>query len=160
MCITEKYIKINFRLHNHAQTGYTPTMMRNKFIQCGVIGWCAEILWTGLNSLANGHIKLMGHSSLWMFPIYGCAAVISPLSKIYRRCNAFVRGLVYMLHIFFGEFLFGTILKKFGACPWDYSTSSFHVNGVIRLDYAPLWFILGLFYEFFFKQQATKKAGP
>lgn len=118
-----------------------------------MIGWCAELLWTGLHSLVNGRIKLMGHSSLWMFPIYGCAAIIAPLSKIYHKCNTFIRGLVYMIHIFFGEFLFGTVLKKFGACPWDYSASPFHINGVIRLDYAPLWFGLGLFYEFLFKRQ-------
>ena len=62
-----------------------------------------------------------------------------------------------MIHIFFGEFLFGTILKKFGVCPWDYSSTPFHVNGVIRLDYAPLWFGLGLFYEFLFRRQSSSQ---
>ena len=132
--------------------------MKNKFILCGAIGWCAEILWTGLNSFANGRFKLMGHSSLWMFPIYGCAAFIDPLSKIYRRFSIFSRGLIYMVHIFFAEFVSGSILKRFGICPWDYSTSPFNVEGVIRLDYAPLWFGLGLFYETLFKRQ--KKQVP
>lgn len=127
--------------------------MKNKFILCGVIGWCAEILWTGLHSLANGHWRLMGHSSLWMFPIYGCAAIIAPLSKIYSKCNTFLRGIIYMLHIFWGEFVFGTILKRFNICPWDYSGTPYNIDGVIRLDYAPLWFILGLFYEFLFQRQ-------
>lgn len=58
-----------------------------------------------------------------------------------------------MLHIFAGEFLSGIALKKLGICPWDYSSSPFNVLGVIRLDYAPLWFGLGLFYEFIFKRQ-------
>lgn len=128
-------------------------MMKNKFIQCGLIGWCAEIFWTGLHSLLNGQLRLMGHSSLWMFPIYGCAAVIAPLSHIYRKCHVFVRGLIYMLHIFIGEYVFGSVLRFFGVCPWDYSGSRFHVDGLIRLDYAPLWFALGLFFEFFFKRQ-------
>lgn len=126
--------------------------MKNKFILCGVIGWCAEILWTGLHSLAGGHFKLMGHSSLWMFPIYGCAAMIEPLSKIYARCNTIFRGLVYMIHIFFGEFAFGMLLKRFHVCPWDYSEAPYNIDGVIRLDYAPLWFGLGLFYEYLFKK--------
>ncbi len=126
--------------------------MKNKFILCGVIGWCAEILWTSLHSLASGHLKLIGYSSLWMFPIYGCASIIAPLSKIYSGCNTFFRGVIYMIHIFFGEFLFGTILKHFELCPWDYSGTPYNINGVIRLDYAPLWFGLGLFYEFLFKK--------
>lgn len=89
----------------------------------------------------------MGHSSLWMFPIYGCAAIISPLSKFYRKYHIVVRGVIYMLHIFAGEYIFGSILKKCEMCPWDYSDSKYHVNGLIRLDYAPVWFLTGLFYE-------------
>lgn len=127
--------------------------MKNKFILCGMIGWCVEILWTGLHALSNGRLKLIGQSSLWMFPIYGCAAMIYPLSKTYKKFHIFFRGIIYMVHIFFGEFVFGTILKKFGVCPWDYSSSPWNIDGVIRLDYAPLWFGLGLFYEFLFKRQ-------
>ncbi len=132
--------------------------MKKRFIICGAVGWCVEILWTGLNSLASGRFKLIGQSSLWMFPIYGCAALIEPLSKIYRKCNVFIRGIVYMLHIFFAEFISGTILQKFGMCPWDYSGTPYNIDGIIRLDYAPLWFGLGLFYEFLFKRQRKGQA--
>ena len=125
--------------------------MKNRFILCGAIGWCAEILWTGLNSMVKGNFQLTGYSSLWMFPIYGCAAFIEPLSKIYRKLNTFSRGFIYMLHIYLAEFLSGSFLKKWGVCPWDYSSSPFNINGIIRLDYAPLWFGLGLFYETIFK---------
>ena len=31
--------------------------MRLKFIQCGMYGWCMEVLWTGLNSLIH-HIPI------------------------------------------------------------------------------------------------------
>ena len=121
--------------------------MKNKFILCGIIGWCLEIFWTGLHSLQKGRRDLMGQSSLWMFPIYGCAAIIAPLSKFYKNCHIIVRGVIYMLHIFFGEYVFGSFLKKHAMCPWDYSKSKYHVNGLIRLDYAPLWFFAGLLYE-------------
>lgn len=52
-----------------------------------------------------------------------------------------------MLHIFLGEYVFGSFLKKRKMCPWDYSNSNFHINGLIRLDYAPVWFLTGLLYE-------------
>ena len=52
-----------------------------------------------------------------------------------------------MLGIFTVEYTSGMYLKKRGCCPWDYSDSPYHINGVIRLDYAPLWFLTGLFYE-------------
>lgn len=121
--------------------------MKSRFIQCGMYGWCMEVLWTGLHSLARHDPKLTGFSSLHMFPIYGMASLIGPLSSRLQRCRTFTRGLIYMLGIFAVEFTSGTYLKKRGCCPWDYSSSPFHVNGVIRLDYAPLWFLTGLFYE-------------
>ncbi|BBF41545.1 hypothetical protein lbkm_0225 [Lachnospiraceae bacterium KM106-2] len=52
-----------------------------------------------------------------------------------------------MLSIFGVEFVAGTILKHFDACPWDYSKAKYNVKGVIRLDYAPVWFVAGLLYE-------------
>lgn len=102
----------------------------------------------------------MGHSSLWMFPIYGCAAFIEPLSNRYRNFRFPVRGFIYMIYIFIAEFISGSFLKKFNLCPWDYSASPWNVNGVIRLDYAPLWFALGLFYENLFKRLLIKRQVP
>ena len=121
--------------------------MKSKFIQCGMIGWCIEVFWTGLNSLLNHDPKLRGFSSLHMFPIYGMAALIAPLSSHLKKYGTFTRGLIYMLGIFTVEYASGTYLKKRGRCPWDYSDSPLQINGVIRLDYAPLWFFTGLFYE-------------
>lgn len=52
-----------------------------------------------------------------------------------------------MVCIFAVEYTSGMYLKKRDCCPWDYSDAPFQVNGVIRLDYAPVWFLTGLFYE-------------
>ena len=52
-----------------------------------------------------------------------------------------------MAHIFLGEYVFGSILKKHNVCPWDYSDHKHHVNGLICLDFVPVWFLTGLFYE-------------
>lgn len=82
-----------------------------------------------------------------MFPIYGMAACLAPIcTKLEKRC-ALVRGGVYALLIFFTEFCTGVILKKYGACPWDYSKVKLNIKGVIRLDYAPVWFMTGLLFE-------------
>ena len=121
--------------------------MKNKFIQCGIIGWCLEILWTGFLSFRQRDLSLTGKSSLWMFPIYGCAAFIGPLSRHLKGKSPLFRGNLYMLTIFLGEFLSGEYLKKRHLCPWDYSDAPLNIDGVIRLDYAPLWFFTGLLYE-------------
>ena len=91
--------------------------------------------------------NLTGKSSLWMFPIYGSAAFLAPVMKHMKDKPVFKRGLVYMTCIFGGEYISGLLLKRRGMCPWDYSKSPLQCQGVIRLDYAPVWFLVGLFYE-------------
>ncbi len=121
--------------------------MTKKFFQCGMIGWALEVFWTGLHAFRVRNLKLTGNSSLWMFPIYGCAAFLTPLMQRLKNICVWKRGVVYMTCIFIGEFLSGSLLKRRGVCPWDYSHCPFQVNGVIRLDYAPVWFAVGLLFE-------------
>ena len=82
-----------------------------------------------------------------MFPIYGCAAVIAPLYSRLSSLSFIYRGLFYMLGFYTVEFISGSFLKRFGICPWDYSAARFQYKGIIRLDYAPLWFVAGLIFE-------------
>ena len=126
---------------------HTFFMMRKKFVVCGVVGWCMEIIFTGLGSLRKNEHKLTAHTSIWMFPIYGMACFLAPLCRLLRKRNFLVRGFVYTCCIFTGEFLSGSFLRRHGACPWDYSHAKHNINGLIRLDYAPLWFVAGLFFE-------------
>lgn len=119
----------------------------HNFIFCGQVGWCLECFWTGLSSLINGDLKLQSKTSLWMFPIYGLASFIHPISKKMKNQNVFIRGGVYAFFILLIEFITGSLLKSFKACPWDYSNSRFHIDGIIRLDYIPVWFLVGLFFE-------------
>lgn len=121
--------------------------MKRNFLLCGSLGWCLEVFWTGLHSLLNGQPTMMGQTSLLMFPIYGCAAVIAPLYHRLASIPAAVRGCLYMVGIFVTEFFAGSFLKHLGICPWDYSHTPFHYRGVIRLDYAPVWFVTGLLFE-------------
>lgn len=112
-----------------------------------MIGWALEIFWTGLHAFRVRNLKLMGNSSLWMFPIYGSAAFLSPIMQRIRNAPLLGRGVVYMSCIFLGEYVSGILLKRRDMCPWDYSRTPWQVNGVIRLDYAPVWFLVGLLYE-------------
>ena len=121
-------------------------MMKN-FFKCGLIGWCAEILFTSFVSISHRDWRLSGSTSLWMFPIYGLAACIPWLYKYIKKLNMFLRGSVYTFCIFLVELSSGLFLGFFNACPWDYSGALLNYKGIIRLDYAPLWFLLGLFYE-------------
>ena len=121
-------------------------MMKN-FLKCGLIGWCAEIIFTSLGSFLSRDWRLSGTTSLWMFPIYGLAAFLPWLYRRVKNLHLIIRGLLYTLCIFIVELLSGLLLTLFNACPWDYSGALFNYKGIIRLDYAPLWFLLGLFYE-------------
>ena len=67
----------------------------SNFLLCGSAGWCMEIFWTGLHSLFAGQKTLTGKTSLLMFPIYGCAAVIAPLSVKLSSFPFFYRGFLY-----------------------------------------------------------------
>ena len=48
------------------------------FFICGLTGLCMALLFTSLGGLLRGELLLNGHTSIWMFPIYGLAAVIGP----------------------------------------------------------------------------------
>lgn len=95
----------------------------------------------------TGQKTLTGKTSLLMFPIYGCAAVIAPLSVKLSSFPFFYRGILYTAGFYLVEFISGSFLKQFGMCPWDYSGVPLQCHGVIRLDYAPLWFTAGLIFE-------------
>lgn len=125
--------------------------MKGDFLKCGMLGWGMEIFWTGLHALESENWKLTGYSSLWMFPIYGMAAFIGPVSKKLKNLPLALRGSIYMMGIFTVEYLSGMFLKHYNLCPWDYSDSPFQYKGVIRLDYAPVWFLVGIIYEKFLK---------
>lgn len=135
--------------------------MKNKFsynfLKCGLIGWCLECGWTGLLSLLERDKSLTCRTSLWMLPIYGLAAFLLPISKKFKNKNILLRGGLYTLGIYFAEFTFGSILKKLNACPWDYSMEKFHYKGLIRFDFAPLWFLVGLLYEKYLTWQSNYK---
>lgn len=123
------------------------SLFYRNFLRCGLTGWCMEILFTSFDALRRRDFRLKGNTSVWMFPIYGCAAFLAPIYHLLRKKPFWVRGLTYMSLIFSGEYISGRLLTLRRACPWDYSKSRWNIHRVIRLDYAPFWFGAGLLFE-------------
>lgn len=111
-----------------------------------------EIVWTGLQSLINKDFKMTATTSLWMFFIYGSVVFFEPVVDLLVGMPIIFRGVIYVLCIFGIEYLTGGFLRKLGTCPWDYTGSRYSINGLIRLDYAPAWFLAGIVFEIVYRQ--------
>lgn len=105
------------------------------------------MIFTSLHAFRRRDLRLPCTTSIWMFPIYGLAALLAPLARLIRRHNFIFRGLVYTGLIFTCEFATGTWLRRHDLCPWNYEHSRWNLAKVIRLDYTPCWFITGLLFE-------------
>ncbi len=132
-------------------------MNRKHFILCGLTGWCMELLFTSLGTIMQGDFRLIGQTSIWMFPIYGMAAFIYPVYQIIKRWPTICRCFLYSICILGGEFISGSLLNFFSVCPWDYTDSPYNINGIIRLDYIPYWMAAGLVFERLLCGQGTQK---
>lgn len=132
-----------------------PRFVQN-FIRCGVTGWCMEIIFTALDSIRRRDMRLTGRTSLWMFPIYGLAAFLSPICHLIHRKPFWFRGLAYMSMIFSAEYLTGSLLSRHKVCPWNYESSRWNIRKLIRLDFAPFWFGAGLMFEQLLEEESTQ----
>ena len=122
-------------------------MIGKNFIICGLTGWCIEIAFTSANAVRKKDKKMMGQTSAWMFPIYGLASGIRVIAPKISHWSTFRRGLFYGGAIMGTEYLTGSLLKRFDACPWSYEGCKYAVKDIVRLDYLPFWMAAGLFYE-------------
>ncbi len=122
------------------------TMIKRYFLY-GIIGWSMEIVWTGLYSLINGDMALEAYTSLWMLFIYGSAVFLEPLHDLIHNWNVILRGVIWVIIIWGIEYSTGKLLLELlNVYPWQYF-GKFAVEGLVRLDYAPAWFVAGLLFE-------------
>ena len=106
-----------------------------------------EIIWTGLDSLRSGDIRLTGNSTIWMLLVYGLAVFLEPLHDIIRGWNFFARGIIWVVLIWGMEYSTGLLLYTLlGVHPWLYN-GPFAVDGLVTLAYAPAWFVAGMVFE-------------
>jgi uncharacterized membrane protein len=121
--------------------------MIKRYLLYGVVGWSMEIVWTGLYSLVSGDLALEAYTSLWMFFIYGSAVFLEPLHDIIRSWNVIIRGIIWVVIIWGIEYSTGKVLLALlHVYPWRYF-GKFAIEGIVRLDYAPAWFLAGLLFE-------------
>ena len=115
----------------------------------GFAGWIVEVLFTGTFAAVKKDRSATAQTYLWMHPIYGATALgLDWLSARLKWMPMPLRGLVYTGVIYGAEYSSGWFLKRvLGKCPWDYSGSGRDVHGLVRLDYAPAWYALGLLFE-------------
>lgn len=126
--------------------------MIKRFFIYGCIGICLEVIWTGIFAFFRGEAAFIGHSSPIMLPVYGAAVFLEPMFIQLKNRGFLFRGIMYMSLIFAAEYFSGLLLRSFNICPWEYFNAPLNIKGIIRLDYAPLWFAVGLMYEFLYKK--------
>ena len=117
----------------------------------GMFGICAEIAFTSIFDLiTKKKITLMGHTSLWMFPIYafGLSYGFDLAETVIQ--NNIVRYLSYPIWVWMIEILVGYPLLKFGIRLWNYSYLSKQKNwkGIISFVHFPIWIFLGILVEY------------
>lgn len=124
-----------------------------RFAIYGLLGICFEVTWVAIVRLVQGNdpqISLRGHSFLWMIPIYGLLSPgYEPIHNRVRHWFFMFRWAIYGVGIMLAEYITGWILLHLtGHCPWDYSSwSRWHIQGLVRLDFFPIWATLGLALE-------------
>ena len=122
--------------------------MWKRFIIYGLLGLCAEVLWNGFGAMLNGDVLLRGTTCIWMFPIYGLAVFLEPVHYRIKHLPLIVRGGIYMVLIFAVELICGLLLRLvLGECPWNYVNKTLSIGGIITLDYAPVWIVVGIMFE-------------
>lgn len=120
-----------------------------RFLIYAAMGWVVEVIFTGIGSIMRQDWNLTAHTYLWMFPIYGSAALAMEwLHNRLRTRSIALRGVSYLALIYAMEYSSGWLLcQLLGECPWEYPSGILTLHGFIRLDFAPAWLALGLLFE-------------
>ena len=117
----------------------------------GMFGICVEVAFTAIFDLfTKKRISLMGHTSLWMFPIYAFGLSYGfDLVEIVIQ-NDIIRYLSYPIWVWIVEILVGYPLLKFGIRLWDftYLSNQKHWKGIISFVHFPSWIFLGILVEY------------
>ena len=124
-----------------------------RFVIYGFLGICAEVFISSILHKLEGKERnwsLRGQSYLWSFPLYGLIApFFEPLHDAIRVWPWLLRGTIYVCCFWTVEYVAGSLLRfTLGSCPWSYSHCRYHLHGLIRWDFFPLWFIFGMLLEY------------
>jgi len=123
----------------------------NHLLFWGMFGLCCEIMFTAMvNLFSKKRYNLIGHTSIWMFPIYGIGLTYGFSLIQYIISNDFIRYLSYPLWIWLVEILIGYPASKAGVRIWDYRylSDDKHWKGIISFVHFPIWIFFGFLVEF------------
>jgi uncharacterized membrane protein len=113
-----------------------------RFLAYGLAGWAIDSLFVCV------HTGRRRPSSLLNVPVYGLAQpLFEPVHDRIRHRPVVLRAALYGAGILAVEYTSGRLLRRFaGSVPWEYGPTRFGIDGLVRLDYLPLWaaFALGL----------------
>jgi uncharacterized membrane protein len=110
------------------------------FLAYGLVGWTTDSVsvWA--------HTGRRRPSSLLNTPVYGLALpFFEPVHDRLRGRSPLLRAMTYGGGTLAVEYASGRLLRALiGHAPWDYGDARFAVDGLVRLDYFPLWAAYGL----------------
>ena len=111
-----------------------------RFLAYGLTGWAVDSLFV------CAHTGGRRPSSLLNVPIYGLAQpLFEPVHDRLRERPVALRAAFYGVGILGVEYASGRLLRRFvGHVPWDYGRARLGIDGLVRLDYLPLWAAFGL----------------
>jgi uncharacterized membrane protein len=111
-----------------------------RFLVYGFAGWAIDSLFVFV------HTGRRRPSSLLNLPVYGLAQpLFEPAHDRLRHRPLAVRAGAYGCGILLVEYASGRLLRRLvGRAPWDYGRARFAIDGLVRLDYLPLWGAFGL----------------
>lgn len=111
-----------------------------RFLAYGLAGWTLDSLYVW------AHTGRRRPSSLLNVPVYGLAQpLFEPVHDRIRRRPLALRAVVYGAGTLGVEYASGRLLRRLvGRVPWDYHGTRFGIDGLVRLDYLPLWAAYGL----------------
>ena len=127
-----------------------------RFLLFALIGLLMEVFFGAFHDLLDADWDLRGSTSPWMMLDYGLLGIVTPW--IARPLKArgiplFARAFVYMLGIFFIEYVSGIVFHKvMGLHIWNYDHLPYNLHGQIALYFVIPWYLLGLVTEPLFKR--------
>lgn len=110
-----------------------------RFLAYGLVGWAVDSVFVCI------HTGRRRPSSLLSVPVYGLAQpLFEPVHDRVRHRPLALRAALYGAGILGVEYASGRLLRRVADVPWNYGRACFGIDGLVRLDYLPLWAAYGV----------------
>jgi hypothetical protein len=128
----------------------------------GLLGCAMELAFTALTSPIRRRPRGPSSSPV-MLAVYALALpLFEPVhNRLRGRVRLPFRAAIYGAGFEVIEFASGALLRRYAnGPPWDYSPARLNLAGLVRLDYLPLWAIVGLGAERLHDGLMGRRRGP